>query len=526
MSITSIPSRSRKENWQAEFYKNGYPSEVIVIEDTPTPQPSPSSQQQQQQQQQHEEEEENLISSRPTHANNMITRRAIAAQLIENSNHLLDNTIQYNTGPPAASTRSKRPRRDHGQEADPLNQKPVAITIAPKKRRKDNDPPALIHQDTNSDAYICIHPIPAPVPVIQHPFDDKDGHYVIKPNESLTRRYKMMRLLGQGTFGKVVECYDRVKRNFCAVKIIRAIPKYREASKVEIRVLKTLKEHDPLNLNNCIHLLDWFDYNNHICMVFELLGQSIFDFLKSNEFRPFPSHHIQQFAKQLLTSVSFVHDLKLIHTDLKPENILLVNHSSNEISTDYGNCDPSTTSQVLQNTEIRLIDFGSATFEQDYHSSVVSTRHYRAPEIILGMGWSYPCDIWSIGCILVEFFTGDALFQTHENLEHLAMMEVVLGKLPLKIIRSASREAHKFFNGGRLKYPDTETTKQSRKYVRALRPLKEIIVPSSNLTRHFLDLVSRMLVYDASERISAREALRHPFFQLTFDDYGREMKGG
>jgi dual-specificity kinase len=82
---------------------------------------------------------------------------------------------------------------------------------------------------------------------------------------------------------------------------------------------------------------------------------------------------------------------------------------------------------VLLDTEIRLIDFGSATFQDEYHSSVVSTRHYRAPEIILGLGWSFPCDIWSIGCILVEFFTGDALFQTHDNLEHLAMMEAVCG---------------------------------------------------------------------------------------------------
>lgn len=57
-----------------------------------------------------------------------------------------------------------------------------------------------------------------------------------------------MRLLGQGTFGKVVECFDRVRRTFCAIKIIRAIPKYRDASKIEIRVLNTLKQHDPLNL--------------------------------------------------------------------------------------------------------------------------------------------------------------------------------------------------------------------------------------------------------------------------------------
>jgi dual-specificity kinase len=95
---------------------------------------------------------------------------------------------------------------------------------------------------------------------------------------------------------------------------------------------------------------------------------------------------------------------------------------------------------VLVNSEIRLIDFGSATFQDEYHSSVVSTRHYRAPEIILGLGWSFPCDIWSIGCILVEFFTGDALFQTHDNLEHLALMEAVfLRRIDPDMVRKVNR---------------------------------------------------------------------------------------
>ena len=96
--------------------------------------------------------------------------------------------------------------------------------------------------------------------------------------------------------------------------------------------------------------------------------------------------------------------------------------------------------KVLLDPEIRLIDFGSATFDDEYHSSVVSTRHYRAPEIILNLGWSFPCDIWSIGCILVEFFTGDALFQTHDNLEHLAMMEAVCaGKLDADIVKQVTK---------------------------------------------------------------------------------------
>lgn len=137
----------------------------------------------------------------------------------------------------------------------------------------------------------------------------------------------------------------------------------------------------------------------------------------------------------------------MIHTDLKPENILL--DSALYQTFTYNRRIPSARStssrqatqrRVLLNPDIRLIDFGSATFQDEYHSSVVSTRHYRAPEIILGLGWSFPCDIWSIGCILVEFFTGDALFQTHDNLEHLAMMEAVFdARIDIDMARQAGK---------------------------------------------------------------------------------------
>jgi dual-specificity kinase len=175
-------------------------------------------------------------------------------------------------------------------------------------------------------------------------------------------------------------------------------------------------------------------------------------------------------SESLLSPVGFpvLHDLKLIHTDLKPENILLVDNDCRVIPCNVC-CDlflmsepfpltfhlqrnSSKTRKILKSADIRLIDFGSATFDNEYHASVVSTRHYRAPEIILGtlvcyartclclchlticknlgLGWTFPCDVWSIGCILIEFYTGEALFQTHENLEHLAMMQNVFGPMP------------------------------------------------------------------------------------------------
>ncbi|ONM40913.1 Serine/threonine-protein kinase AFC3 [Zea mays] len=98
-----------------------------------------------------------------------------------------------------------------------------------------------------------------------------------------------------------------------------------------------------------------------------------------------------------------MHDLRLIHTDLKPENILLVSSEYIKVpSTKKNSQDEMHFKCLPQSSAIKLIDFGSTAFDNQDHNSIVSTRHYRAPEIILGLGWSFPCDIWSVGCILVE----------------------------------------------------------------------------------------------------------------------------
>ncbi|EMD34114.1 hypothetical protein CERSUDRAFT_55661 [Gelatoporia subvermispora B] len=348
--------------------------------------------------------------------------------------------------------------------------------------------------------------------------DDKEGHYIVTPDDVINRRYRTVRLLGQGTFGKVVEAVDTETNKRVAIKIIRAIPKYRDASKIEVRVLQKLKERDPLNRHKCIHLLSCFDHRNHVCLVSELLGMCVYDFLKENDFAPFPRHHIQSFAKQLLGSVAFLHELRLIHTDLKPENILLVKNDYRivEIPLHGKRHAAPRQKRILDSTDIRLIDFGSATFEDEYHSSVVSTRHYRAPEIILGLGWSFPCDAFSLGCILVEFYTGVALFQTHDNLEHLAMMEQVMGKIPASFARQGSRSKPEFFKeANKLDWPKPKASRASRKEVRACRSLMEIIPPTDHYNRVFLDLVKKLLTFDPRDRLTVKDALKHEYFTLS-----------
>ncbi|GEQ71773.1 hypothetical protein JCM33374_g5459 [Metschnikowia sp. JCM 33374] len=425
------------------------------------------------------------------------------------------------------------------------------------------------------------------------PCDDEDGHYIIKANDIFANRFVIQKLLGQGTFGKVVACYDKINRETVAIKIIRNIPKYRDAAKIELRVLTTLKKFDNENRNHCIHLRECLDFRGHICIVTDLLKISLYDFLENNKFIPYPGSHIQAISKQLIRSVTYFHDLNLIHTDLKPENILLHDDSYQRkllrSSTTIASylCLNSTNdkrrnervpkfSRILHNPLIQVIDFGSAIFDDEYHSSIVCTRHYRAPEIVLGTGWSFPCDMWSVGCILVELVIGEPIFRTHDNLEHLAMIEKVVGEKIGKDMVKRSKEKEnecglKHFTAdcrGTRSYHEEDdcyidedyTAEKSLtlifpgpstpdKFVKSVSLLSRIdlfvseriglninfdyslsknyqnnqhLINFGNFTFwwFFIDLLRKLFVIDPDMRMTAHEALEHPWFNLGIEDEG------
>ncbi|ANM67263.1 LAMMER-type protein kinase AFC2 [Arabidopsis thaliana] len=217
-----------------------------------------------------------------------------------------------------------------------------------------------------------------------------------------------------------------------------------------------------------------------------------------------------------MTKVAIVmHDLRMIHTDLKPENILLVSSDYVKIPEYKGSRLQRDVcyKRVPKSSAIKVIDFGSTTYERQDQTYIVSTRHYRAPEVILGLGWSYPCDVWSVGCIIVELCTGEALFQTHENLEHLAMMERVLGPFPQQMLKKVDRHSEKYVRRGRLDWPDGATSRDSLKAVLKLPRLQNLIMQHvDHSAGELINMVQGLLRFDPSERITAREALRHPFF--------------
>ncbi len=155
---------------------------------------------------------------------------------------------------------------------------------------------------------------------------------------------------------------------------------------------------------------------------------------------------------------------------------------------------PPSPNESLDCTDIRLIDFGSATFMHEHHSTLITTRHYRAPEVILGKyhrdpsladahpshlqgSGAYPCDAYSIGCILVDFVTGTLLYQTHDDREQLAMMARTMGGLPAQLARAGARAKPAFFKAdGTLDWPTPTTSRQSRKNVAAIPRIQVRVV--------------------------------------------------
>jgi CDC-like kinase len=324
-----------------------------------------------------------------------------------------------------------------------------------------------------------------------------------------------------------------------AIKVIKSEDRYVDSAKLEINVLKKIRYADKTNDHSCIALLDEFMYKGHPCLTFPILGKSTYDFQKDNDYRPFKFRQVLQMGFQLIKAVKFLHDMKLTHTDLKPENILFEEDSYDEAKSRSGR-----TVKVIRNCNIKLIDFGSATFEDERKTRIVATRHYRPPEVILELGWSHPCDVWSIGCILFEWYMGICMFQTHSNTEHLAMMERILGPFPDKLIRNSKKEkkffrkrtsnisrersssrSHQHFNSQNGDYNgyrvDWDWYSDDGRYVREnCKPLDRYNQDRGDKMHNYLfGLLKVMLDYDPKRRITLAEALRHKFIKPQYDKH-------
>ena len=186
-----------------------------------------------------------------------------------------------------------------------------------------------------------------------------------------------------------------------------------------------MTEYDQESKNNVLHIIDYFLFRSHICIVTELLGKTLYDCIKSNNFSGFSTKTIKNIAFALLKSLKYLKRLKIIHCDLKPENILFVNES--------------------QESDIKLIDFGSSCMANEKLFYYIQSRFYRAPEVILGLPYDSSIDMWSFGCILAELNTGTPLFYADCENELIQKIMQIKGFVPEELLEKATKK-EKFFN--------------------------------------------------------------------------------
>jgi len=251
---------------------------------------------------------------------------------------------------------------------------------------------------------------------------------------------------------------------------------------------------------------------HHYCLVFERLDASLRDFLKANDSVGLVLEDVRVMARQLLECLAFLHSIGLIHTDLKCRNVMLRDARHQVVPLGRGS--GSTMVRSPYCCDIAVIDFGGACFMDELHDGRIGTRQYRAPEVVIGVPWDEKSDIWSAGCIVAMLYLGVRPFQVHESMEHLALMERIVGeRIPPAMVRLALKSGSlpdgvMFDSNAVLAWPDGADD-EAIEHVRNTTPLSNFVGPQHGT---FKTLLQGLFDLDPARRLTAGAALQTPFF--------------
>ncbi|XP_039125706.1 probable serine/threonine-protein kinase sky1 isoform X2 [Dioscorea cayenensis subsp. rotundata] len=398
----------------------------------------------------------------------------------------------------------------------------------------------------------------------------KGGYHAVRVGDQFAGgRYVAQRKLGWGQFSTVWLAYDTRDsiiysfQRFVALKIQKSAKQFAEAALHEIEILSAVANGDHLNSKCIIRLLNHFKHvgpnGQHLCLVEEFLGDSLLGLIRYNRYRGIGFNRLRDICRSLLLGLDYLHrELGIIHTDLKPENILLVSTidpAKDPVRSGYA--------PILERPEVnsngvfvvnineknlkkkarravakisvrrasmggtfevprkldgidmscKIVDFGNACWVDKKFTDDIQTRQYRAPEVILGVSYSFPVDMWSFACIAFELATGEMLFTPKagqgfsEDEDHLALMMELLGKMPRKIAISGSRSKDYFDRYGDLKR------------IRRLkhRPLDRLLVEkfkfSDSDACEFANFLRPLLDFAPEKRPTAQQYLQHPWLK-------------
>ena len=355
-------------------------------------------------------------------------------------------------------------------------------------------------------------------------WDDTDGYYRAKLGERLDDgRYEVTETnFGKGVFSSVLKAKD-LKRSdtpetssssassaFVAIKIIRNNETMRKASKTEVAILKKLSDRDPEGKKHVVQFHRSFEFRGHVFLVFEKLSMNLREAAKKfGRDVGISISAVRVYARQLFVALMHLQKCGIVHADIKPDNVL-VNDQLNIL---------------------KLCDFGSALFNADNElTPYLASRFYRAPEVVLGLPYSFPIDLWAVGCCLYELYVGKICFPGKSNNEMLKYFVEMKGAVPKKILRKAAFKEKHFDRDENLRIAEVDkvtgktmfrvfdnNTIAANKTGRVESVLATVCVEHGGddferkKARQLSDLLEKIFILDPERRITVTECLQHSF---------------
>jgi len=315
-------------------------------------------------------------------------------------------------------------------------------------------------------------------------FRNKSSFLVGRIKFELDSRYRLEKSLGHGAYGVLCSAKDITTGELVAIKKLRQVFSTDSSARRTVREVKLLSHLRHENVVSLIDIMcpDTYKSFEDVYIVTELMDTDLHQIIRSKQV--LSDSHIQYFVYQILRGLKYIHSAGVLHRDLKPSNILV-----------NANCD------------CKIADFGMArtsdpvTGREKYMTGYVTTRWYRAPEVILSWRiYSKALDLWSVGCILAELLGRTPIFPGRDYNHQLRLVFTILG---------TPKPAD-------LSFIKCEETQKKVKNMALKKP-----TPLSNLYPHAgpkcLNMLGRLIEFVPSKRLTVEGALKHPYLEKLHD---------